>query len=343
MKLKELAELLGCSLEGDGEVEIRRVASLDMAEEGDLAFLAHPRFLPQLSQCRASAILLPPDIQAEGKNVLRSPQPQLAFVQATEILHPPSRPLPGFHPTASIAPSAQIGKDVSIGAHSTIGEKVVIGARTVIYPGVVIYPEVIIGEDTVIHSHVSIRERTIIGNRVIIHNGAVIGSDGFGYLPMEDGGHRKIPQIGRVVIEDEVEVGANAAIDRAALGETRIGRGTKIDNLVQIAHNVQIGPNCILAGQVGIAGSSKIGKRVIMGGQVGISDHIEISDNVVIAAKSGVMRDVPANSTVAGIPHMNIWQWRKIWVLLPRLADIFKEIKDLALRLEQLEKKSGSK
>lgn len=339
MKLKELASRLNCPFEGDGEVEIKRVASLEEAGEGDLSFLSHPRYKPWLEKTKAEAIILRPEDQAPGKNIIRSPNPQLTFIQAIEILYPPEKPKPGISSAAWIAPSAQIGPEVSIGPGCVISDNVKIGARTIIHPLVTIYAEVEIGEDCLIHSHVSIRERTIIGHRVIIHNGAVIGSDGFGYVRLDNGTHRKIPQLGRVVIEDDVEIGANTTIDRAALGETRIGRGTKIDNLVQIAHNVRIGANSILAGQVGIAGSTRIGQRVIMGGQVGIADHVDIGDDVLIAAKSGVMKDLPPGIMVAGIPSLDIKVWRKVCVLLPQLADTFREIKILKEKLEQLEKK----
>jgi UDP-3-O-[3-hydroxymyristoyl] glucosamine N-acyltransferase len=343
VKLKELASILNCPYEGDGEVEIKRVAGLEEAGEGDLTFLSHPRYKPWLEKTRASAIVLSPEVQASGKNILRSPHPQLTFIEAAEMLHPLPKPEPGISAAAWISPSAQIGPEVTISAGCVIGDRVKIGARTVLHPLVAVYPDVEIGEDCLIHSHVSIREKTRIGNRVIIHNGAVIGSDGFGYLQLADGRHRKIPQLGHVVIEDEVEIGANTTIDRAALGETRIGRGTKIDNLVQIAHNVRIGPNSILAGQVGIAGSTRIGEGVIMGGQVGIADHLEIGDRVLIAAKSGVMRDIPSGSFVAGIPSLDIREWRKICVLLPQLAETFKEIKRIREKLEELEKKLKQK
>lgn len=342
MKLKELASLLNCPYEGDGEVEIKRVASLEEAKEGDLTFLSHPRYKPWLEKTKAEAIILRPDVQAPGKNIIRSSNPQLTFIQAIDLLYPPEKPKPGISSAAWIAPTAQIGPEVSIGPGCVISDHVKIGARTVIHPLVAIYAEVEIGEDCLIYSHVAIREKTIIGNRVIIHNGAVIGSDGFGYVQLENGLHRKIPQLGRVIIEDDVEIGANTTIDRATLGETRIGRGTKIDNLVQIAHNVQIGANSILAGQVGIAGSSRIGQRVIMGGQVGIADHVDIGDGVLIAAKSGVMKDLPAGVIVAGIPSLDIKIWRKICVLLPQLADAFKEIKLLKEKLDQLDKKLAS-
>jgi UDP-3-O-[3-hydroxymyristoyl] glucosamine N-acyltransferase len=197
-----------------------------------------------------------------------------------------------------------------------------------------------LGRGCTIHSHVSIREDSIIGNRVIIHNGSVIGSDGFGYIQDKRKAHVKIPQKGVVVIEDDVEIGANTTIDRAALGKTIIHRGTKIDNLVQIAHNVEIGSDVILVAQTGIAGSSKIGKKVIAGGQVGIGDHVEIGDNVIVAAKSGVTKSIPANSMVAGYPHLDIRVWRKAWVSIPQLYDLLKEMKKLKKKIEQLEKTS---
>lgn len=343
MKLKELASLLKCNYEGDGEAEIIKVAGLEEAGQGDLTFLSYPRYQSWLEKTRATAIIIRPDVQVQGKNILRSVNPHLTFIQAAEILHPSPKAEPGVSSGAWVSPSAQIGPEVTISAGCVIGERVKVGARTVIHPLVAIYSDVTIGEDCHIHSHVAIRENTQIGNRVIIHNGVVIGSDGFGYIQLENGRHRKIPQLGRVVIEDEVEIGANTTIDRAALGETRIGRGTKIDNLVQIAHNVQIGANSILAGQVGIAGSTKIGQRVILGGQVGIADHIEIGDGVLIAAKSGVMRNIPPGSSVAGIPSLDIKEWRKICVLLPQLAETFKEIKRIGTKLEELEKKIGRK
>lgn len=342
MKLKELAARLNCTYEGDGEVEIWRVASLETATEGDLSFLSHPRFHRLLSQTRASALILAPDIPVEGKNVIRSVNPQLSFIQAAELLHPATRPEPGIDASAYVSPTATLGEGVTISAGCVIGANVVIGARTIIHPLVVIYPEVTIGEDCEVHAHVSIRERTLVGHRVIIHNGAVIGADGFGYIQTGEGEHRKIPQLGRVVIEDDVEIGANTTIDRAALGETRIGRGTKIDNLVQVAHNVQIGPHSILAGQVGIAGSTKVGQRVIMGGQVGIADHIEIGDRVLIAAKSGVAKDIPPDSFMAGIPAVDIREWRKVCVLLSKLEQLFKEVKRLRLMVEEWEKKLKS-
>jgi UDP-3-O-[3-hydroxymyristoyl] glucosamine N-acyltransferase len=343
LKVKDLARLLGCPWEGDGEAEVSGAAGLENAGPGDLVFLSKPKFQPLLEATRATAAILPPDFQFSRIPVLRSANPHLTFIRAVELLWKPYRPGPGIHPLAVVAPSARIGEAVSVGALSVIGEEAEIGEGTVIFPLVAVYPKVKIGRACVLHSHVSLREGIILGDRVTLHNGVVVGSDGFGYLPAEDGSHLKIPQKGMVLIEDDVEVGANTAIDRAALGQTVIRRGTKIDNLVQVAHNVEIGPHSILAGQAGIAGSSKIGRRVILSGQVGIADHVEVGDEVVIAAKSGVTKNVPPRSFVAGSPHLDIHEWRKVWAALPQLYDLIKEVRRLRGRVEELEKSRPEK
>ena len=339
LSVEELARLLKCPFEGDGAREIRGVSSLEKAKKGDLVFLAHRKYRTTLEQSKASAAIIPAEEKYDKISVIKSENPHLTFIKAVELFHKPYCPRPGIHSSAFVSPSAKIGKDVSIGAFALIGDEVEVGAKTVIFPFVAIYPRVKIGRETVIHSHVSIREEVQIGNRVIIHNGAVIGSDGFGYLQGKDRSHIKIPQAGTVIIEDDVEVGANTAIDRASLEETIIKKGTKIDNLVQIAHNVEIGQNSILVGQVGISGSTKIGKNVIMGGQVGVADHVKIGDNVIVAGKGGVAKDVPAGSIVAGIPHMDIKDWLKVSALLPQLYDLAKDIKRLKKKVEELEGK----
>lgn len=338
LTVRELAERLGCRYEGDGDVRIKDVSSLERAGEGDLVFLAQAKYRKALEETKASAAIIPPEETFRRLPVLIAENPRLTFVRATEIFFKPCALEPGIHPSAVVSPKARLGKDVAVGALSYVGDEVEVGDGTVIFPLVAIYPRVKIGQKTIIHSHVSIREGCRIGSRVIIHNGAVIGSDGFGYLKLEDGSYRKIPQKGVVVIEDDVEVGANTAIDRAALGETIIRRGAKIDNLVQVAHNVDIGENTILAGQVGVAGSSRIGNNVVMGGQVGVADHIRIGNNVIVAAKSGVTKDVPDGAFVAGIPHLDIHDWRKVWALLPQLYDFIKELKKLRAKIEELEK-----
>ena len=288
LTVKELAERLRCPFEGDGAVVITGVAGLEKAQLGDLVFCAKPKSMALLETTKAAAAVLPPGEIFDRIPVLRADDPHLAFVRATEIFHPRSRPEPGIHPTAVIASTARIGKGVSIGAFCVVGDQADIGEGTVLFPHVTVYPRVKIGTATVVHSNTSLREGVRIGSRVIIHNGVVIGADGFAYIKGQDGAHIKIPQIGTVVIEDDVEIGANTTIDRAALGETIVRRGVKIDNLVMVAHNVEVGENAILVAQVGIAGSSTVGRGTILSGQVGIADHLSVGDNVIIAAKSGV-------------------------------------------------------
>jgi UDP-3-O-[3-hydroxymyristoyl] glucosamine N-acyltransferase len=338
LTVKELAERLGCPYEGDATAVITGVASLEKAGKGDLVFLGQPKFRSLLEKTGASAVILPPDEIFDRIPVLRAQNPHLAFVRATEIFFEPLGPGPGIHPWAAVSPSAKIGKGVSLGAFCTVGDEVEVGDGTAIFPLVTVYPRVKIGVNTVIHSNTSIREGVRIGSRVIIHNGVVIGSDGFGYLRGEDGTHMKIPQIGTVSIEDDVEIGANTTIDRATLGETVVRKGAKIDNLVMVAHNVEIGEKAILAGQAGIAGSSKVGSQTILSGQVGIADHVEVGDNVIIAAKSGVTKSISAGSFVSGSPHLDIRDWRKFWALAPQLYDIVKDFKRLKVRIEEIEK-----
>ncbi|MBE0461466.1 MAG: UDP-3-O-(3-hydroxymyristoyl)glucosamine N-acyltransferase [Candidatus Aminicenantes bacterium] len=337
--LAELAKLLNCPFEGEGKTEISGVSSLEDAQKGDLTFCAGPKFRKQLERTVASAVIVPLEEKFNKIPVIKSKNPYLTFVKAIGFFFKPYVPLPGIHPQAVVSPTAKIGKNVSIGALTYIGDEVEIGEGSVIFPLVSIYPKVKIGREVIIHSHVSIREEVNIGNRVLIHNGVIIGSDGFGYLQTEEGRSIKIPQKGTVIIEDDVEIGANTTIDRAALTETRIQKGVKIDNLVQIAHSVDIGAHSILAAQTGIAGSTKVGQKVIMGGQVGVTDHITIGDNVIIAAKSGVTKSVPANTMVAGVPHLEITEWRKAWASIPHLYELLREIRKLKKRIEELEKK----
>ena len=338
LTVEELARLLACRFEGDGRTVISGVAGLENAREGDLVFLASPKFRKILEGSPAAAAIVPPEEPFRGIPVILSETPQLTFIRAVELFFQPYRPEPGIHSTAVVSPSARIGQRVAVGALTVIEDKAEIGDGTVIFPLVSIYPRVKIGEECVLHSHVSVREDVRIGSRVILHSGVVIGSDGFGYLKLADGTHKKIPQKGTVVIEDDVEIGANSAVDRAAFGETIIRRGTKIDNLVQVAHNVEIGENAILAGQVGIAGSSRIGKNVVLAGQVGVADHLSVGDNVIAIAQTGIAQDVPAGAVVAGTPQIDVRDWRKASVLLPQLYDLVKGMKKLKARVEELEK-----
>lgn len=343
ISLAALAQRLNCPYEGDGKILIKGVSSLKAARPGDLAFYSGSKFRSQLESTKASAVIVPVDESFRKIPVILSKNPYLSFVKAAELFFRPFRPKPGVSPLAELSPSAKIGKNVFIGAFSWIGDKVEIGDGTVIFPRVSLYPGVKIGKNCIIHSQVSIRENCCLGNNVIIHNGAVIGSDGFGFLRDEAGHSIKSPQKGIVVIEDEVEIGANTTIDRGTLEETRIQNGVKIDNLVQIAHNVNIGAHSILAAQTGIAGSTSVGKKVIMGGQVGITDHASIGDNALIAAKTGVTGNIPPNKIVSGSPHLDIREWRKAWASLPRLHGLLKEFKRLQKRVEELESKYKGK
>jgi UDP-3-O-[3-hydroxymyristoyl] glucosamine N-acyltransferase len=338
LTVAELARLLACRFEGDGSRTITGFAGLDNARPGDLVFLASPKLRKKLEASTADAAIILPDEPFRGIPVILSETPHLTFIRAVELFFQPYRPEPGIHPTAVVSPSARIGTGVAVGALSVVGDGVEIGDGTVLFPLVSISPRVKMGKDCVLYSHVSVREDVRIGDRVILHCGAVIGADGFGYIKREDGTHKKIPQTGTVVIEDDVEIGAGSAVDRAALGETIIRRGAKIDNLVQIAHNVEIGENAVLAGQVGIAGSSKVGKNVVLAGQVGVADHLEIGDNVIAVAQTGIAQDLPAGAFVGGTPQLDVRDWRKASVLLPQLHDLFKEVKRLKARVEELER-----
>lgn len=337
--VEDLARHLDCRFEGDGETNIRGVSSLEMAEEGDLVFCANPKYRDLLDKTRASAAIVPIEEKFDKIPTIRSEQPYVSFIKALEFFYTPTYPEPGIHPQALVSPSAKIGRDVAIGAFVFVDDNVEIGDGSILFPLVSVYPRVKIGHQVVCHSFVSIREDSRIGNRVILHNGVVVGSDGFGFQKAKDGSHIKIPQKGIVIIEDDVEIGANTTVDRAALGETVIKRGTKIDNLVQIAHSVEIGPDSILAAQTGIAGSSKVGKNFIAGGQVGIPDHITIGDDVLIAAKSGITKNLPSGSFVSGSPHLDIRVWRKAWAAIPQLYDLIREFRKLKKRIEELEKK----
>ena len=331
MKLAEIADRLGGTLEGDGDVDIRSVAGLKEAGPGDISFLANPKYASQVSETRASAVIVPFDWdRSVSCSLIRSDNSDRAFAEAAQLFYEPV-PLPpaGVHPSAVVDESAQLGENVSIGAHCTVAGNVIIGSNTVIQSNCVIGYGTVIGQDCLIYPLVSMREYTEIGNRVIIHNGSVIGSDGFGYAVQEDGSRIKIPQIGKVVIEDDVEIGANAAIDRARFGKTRIGRGTKIDNLVQIAHNVVIGEHSVLCGQAGVSGSTTIGSKVILAGQSGLAGHLEVGDGAIVGAQAGVTKSVAKKDFVMGTPAMNHLVNKKMIagaLTIPKIKEKLKEL-----------------
>ena len=283
-------------------------------------------------------MILPDDGTTAPCAILRSPQPYLSFAQALAFFPRDQRLAAGVHATAVVDPTAVIGVDVSIGPLAVIGSGATIGARTVIHAHVVVGPGVRIGDDCVLHARVSIRERSLIGHRVVVQDGVVIGSDGFGFVTTPAGEHVKIPQESIVVIEDDVEIGANSTIDRPAVGETRIERGTKIDNLVQIAHGVRIGPHTFLAAQVGIAGSTTLGHHVVLAGQVGVAGHVEIGDGARASAQTGIPNSVDAGSFVSGYPAIDNRDWLKASAIFRRLPELKKQVQDLAERLATLER-----
>lgn len=341
MKLHELAARLECRLEGDGNIDIAGVAGLDTAGPGQLTFLANPRYQSMVGGTRASAILLREDAPPAPCAMLRTSEPYLAFARAVGLFAPAWRPAAGVHPMAAIAAGAQLGLDVSIGAFVSVGDGARIGDRTVIFPNVTIGPGTIIGTDCVVHSNVAIRERVTIGNRVVLQNGVVIGGDGYGFVRRGDGTHEKIPQVAVVVIEDDVELGANTTVDRPAIGETRIRTGTKIDNLVMIGHGVSVGRNVLMAAQVGIAGSTEIGDEVVFGGQVGVGGHLTIGRGTVAVGQSGVTNSVPEGSMLAGYPAIDNREWRRSSVIFRRLPELKKRIEELEARLADLMGRRG--
>ncbi len=337
MKLRELAERLDCRLEGDGDIEIERVAGLEQAGSGDLAFFANRKYAPALRRTRASAVIIGSDEAPAPCAMLRTPQPYLAFANALALFVPAAHPPAGIDELSVVAPDAAIGQDVSIGPFAAIGRGARIGDRTVIYPNVCIGDGAVIGDDCLIHSHVAIRERVVIGNRVVLQNGAVIGSDGYGFVRRPDGTHQKIPQTSRVVIEDDVEIGANTTIDRPAIGETRIQAGAKIDNLVQIGHGVTIGRNTLLAAQVGIAGSTSVGDNVTLAGQVGVAGHVTIGNGVSAVGQSGITNSVPDGAFLSGYPAIANREWKKSSAIFRRLPELRRRVADLEQRIVELE------
>jgi UDP-3-O-[3-hydroxymyristoyl] glucosamine N-acyltransferase len=337
MQLRELAERLGCRLEGDGSLEIRRVAGLDQAGEGDVAFFANRKYAAALRRTRASAVIIGDNEEPAPCAMLRTKQPYLAFANALSLFVPAGHPPAGIDTLSSVASDASIGPGVSIGPFSSVGAGAHIGARTVIYPNVYVGAGAVIGEDCIVHSHVAVRDRCVIGNRVILQNGAVVGSDGYGFVRRTDGTHQKIPQVSIVVIEDDVEIGANTAIDRPAVGETRIQAGAKIDNLVQIGHGVTIGRNTLLAAQVGIAGSTSVGDNVTLAGQVGVAGHVTIGHGASAVGQSGITNSLPDGAFVSGYPAIDNREWLKASVVFKKLPELKKKVADLEQRILELE------
>ncbi|MCM8795136.1 MAG: UDP-3-O-(3-hydroxymyristoyl)glucosamine N-acyltransferase [Candidatus Omnitrophica bacterium] len=338
--LKEIAEFINGEVVGNENIVITGIAGIKEAQEGDITFLANPRYLPLLEKTYASAVITSRDITTTAKSIIRTENPSLAFVKVVSLFKPDEFIHPkGIHPTAILGKNVSLGKNVALGPYAVIEDNVSIGNGTIISAGCFIGHHTKVGENVLIYPHVTIRERISIGNRVIIHSGTVIGSDGFGFVNVE-GIHHKIPQVGTVVVEDDVEIGANVTIDRARFDKTVIGKGTKIDNLVQIAHNVVIGENSIIVAQVGISGSTVVGKNVTLAGQAGLVGHITVGDGATVAAQSGVNKSVPPGVTVFGYPAKPQHIAKRINACVQNLPRLYKVVEELKRKIEELEKKT---
>jgi UDP-3-O-[3-hydroxymyristoyl] glucosamine N-acyltransferase len=332
-RLKEIAEFINGEVVGDENTLISGISGIKEANKGDLSFIANSRYLSLIETTRASAVIAGRDVEKAPLPLIRTENPSLAFANVVAMWHPERVRHPrGIHPQAVVADTAELGKNVGVGPFVTIEEKAKVGDNTVVYSGTYVGHNTIIGNDCLIYPNVSIREEIIIGDRVIIHSGAVIGSDGFGYLDIKNV-HHKIPQVGTVVIGDDVEIGANVTIDRARFDKTIVGRGSKIDNLVQIAHNVVIGENSIIVAQAGISGSTVVGKNVTLAGQAGLVGHITVGDNSVVAAQAGVTKSVPANTCVSGYPAKPHNLAKKVNAFVQKLPELFKRVKELEKKI----------
>ena len=336
MKLGEIAEKLACAVDGDASLEIAGVAGIEEAQDGDLTFLVNRKYRPALETTRASAILIARDEPRPPMAALRSANPYLDFARAIELFHPAPHYAPGVHPTVVIAGSARIGSGAHIGPYCFVDENVEIGDHAVLHSFVSIYRGARIGDHFFAHSHACVREDCRIGHRVLLQNGAVVGSDGFGFAREANGHWYKIRQAGPAVIGDDVEIQAHSAIDRATVGETRIGRGTKIDNLVQVGHACKVGEDTLLCGQVGLAGSTTVGDRCILAGQVGAAGHMTIGDGATVSSQSGVPGDVPAGAVYSGYPAMDNLAWRKSVAVFNRLPELQLELRELRAEVTRL-------
>lgn len=338
MKVKKIAAMIEGEVEGDEDLDIKGVEGLENSQEGDICFLADEKFVEKAKESLASCIITKKSFSLKNKTVIYTENPALSFIKVIEYFNPAQKKKPSISKTAIIDTNASIGKDAYIGPYVIIESGVTICENVTIAPFTYIGQDVSIGNNTDIKTSVRILDNSVIGNRVIIHPGAVIGSDGYSYVNVKDK-HHKIPQVGKVVIEDDCEIGANVTIDKASFGVTRIGKGTKIDNLVQIGHNVTIDENSLIIAQVGIAGSCHIGKNVTLAGQVGVADHLNIGDGAIVAAQGGVTKDIPPNSIFSGYPARDHFKARKIYAASVRLPELIKRVRKIERTLEEIEKR----
>jgi UDP-3-O-[3-hydroxymyristoyl] glucosamine N-acyltransferase len=334
--LKELADYLGGTVRGDETCRVSGLAPLETAGADSITFLANPKYASKVAETGAGAVLMAPGGESHGRNVIEVTNPYLAFAKLLTLFYVQPHPPRGVMPEACIGTGVSLGEDITIYPGAIVGDNVTLGDGCVIHPGAVIYAGVAIGDNTTIHANAVVRERCRIGKRCVIQPGAVIGSDGFGYAP-DGSSYYPIPQIGIVVLEDDVEIGANTCIDRAALEVTLIRRGTKLDNLVQIAHNCQIGEDCMIVSQVGISGSAKIGNHVTLAGQVGVAGHLTIGDNVIVGAQSGVPASLPENAGYSGSPVLPHKEWLKSMAVVAHLPGLKKSVSALEKRIAGLE------
>ncbi len=338
MKLSELADRLGGSAVGPGDPDITGAAGISEAGEGQITFVSGPQFLKELRNSRAGAALVPQDSPGQAMPVIRVKNPRLAFARTLELFYVKPHSATGISDRAAVGTAVEIGHDCSVHPFAVLADRVKLGNRVTVHAGAFVGHDSVIGDDSTVHPNVSIGDRTVIGKRVLIHAGTVIGSDGFGFVT-EGGVHHKIPQVGGVIIEDDVEIGGNCTIDRATLGNTVIKKGTKLDNQVHVAHNVTIGEHCLIAGQVGIAGSTTIGNYAVFGGQVGVADHTTVGDRVMAGGKAVIARDVESGQMIAGFYAMPLRDWLKVQAILPKLPELKKLLTQLEKQVQELKEK----
>ena len=336
MKLEQVASLVSGNLEGEGSIEINGVRGVHDAKEGDITFLMQNKYLDVLKKSKASAVFVVKPVEVSIPQIVVA-KPELAFARLVKEFHPEPRPQPGIHSSVVIGKKVVLGENVTLSAGVCIGDDVSIGNDVVLYPNVVIGNDCKVDDHCTLHPNVTLYRNTEMGRHVIVHAGTVIGADGFGYTLDEKGCHYKINQFGRVVIEDFVEIGANSCIDRAAMDTTLIKAGTKIDNLVQVAHNCTVGNHSILVAQVGLAGSCRLGHHVVLAGQVGLADHVTLGNQVTVTAKSGTFRDLENNAVVSGWPAVPTGTWKRYVATLPKLPDLARKVKELESRLREIE------
>lgn len=336
MKLKEIAARLECGLEGDPELEITGVAGLEDAQPGQLTFLSNRRYRKEIDKTRASAIIVGRKEEGISLSMLRADDPYLSFARAIELFYQAPHYAPGVHPTAVVSKKAKMPADAHVGPFCFVDDDVVLGHNAVLHSFVAVYRGARIGDNFFAHSHTVVREFCQIGHRVILQNGVVVGSDGFGFAREKNGSWRKMQQMGPAVIEDDVEIQANSAVDRATVGETRIARGAKIDNLVQVGHACKVGEDTLLCGQVGLAGSTVVGNRCIMAGQAGAAGHLHIGDGAVLTAQSGVPNDVPEGAIYSGYPAIENKTWLRATGVFRRLPEVQREMRTLQKEVESL-------